>query len=215
MPHRKLKGVISAFAKRLNDISQLVLAAEGWQKASVPSGTIRFAIHHKELVSELAFLHLYLAWESFLEESFILYLIGRKPPKGVAPRRYAMPPNRESAEALVLQEGRDYADWAAPDRVVDRSKRFFRNGKPFASALTGKQSFLQDLKTIRNAVAHSSKSSQEKYRRLVRRELATYPHSLTIGGFLATPKPGVSPPQSFFEEYLSNLQVLAETIVPS
>jgi hypothetical protein len=182
--------------------------------AGIVLGSKTFSTRDKELITELAFLRAFLAWESFLEESFLLYLLGKKPPKGRQPRRYAQPPTRKVAEELLIVEGRRYTDWTRADMVVERSQRFFRNGEPFFGALKSKQAFLEDVRTIRNAIAHSSKRSQQAYQRLVRKELATYSPSTTIGRFLSTPNPRVSPPESFFETYIASLTFVAETIVP-
>ena len=81
--------------------------------------------------------------------------------------------------------------------------------------LRSQQSQLQDIKILRNAIAHSSSYSWEKYQSLVRRELVTYPPGLKIGGFLSMTKPGSSPPSSFLESHLTIFRFLAGRIVPS
>ena len=213
MAHISLGTTLNAFRAGLRESQKLVSSAQAWVDF-LGRGSSRFTPRHEALVAELAFLRAFLAWEAFLEEAFILYLLGVAPPKGASPRRYAQPPNRKLAE-LMVAEGRDYADWTGADRVVKRAERFFREGEPFRSALRSRQSLLDDLRTLRNAIAHSSKPSQEKYERLVRRELATYPPSLAVGGFLAGRNPKAPLPESFFETYAHSLVTVAEAIVPS
>ena len=211
MAHRSLGTTLEAFRAGVRESEKLVASAQAWVKLL---GTGTFTPHHEALVAELAFLRAFLAWEAFVEEVFILYLLGAAPPKGRSPRRYAQPPNRRLAE-LMVAEGREYADWTGTDTVVKRADRFFREGEPFRSALRNRQSLLQDLRTLRNAIAHSSKSSQEKYQKLVRRELTRYPPSLAVGSFLARRNPKASQPESFFETYAGSLVTVAEGIVPS
>jgi len=160
---------------------------------------------------ELAFLRGFLAWEGFLEESFILYMLGKRPQTGRPPQRYVLPRNRESAHDLAA-EGRPYARWDATS-VTSRAQRFFRDGRPYIQALQPSQNALADAKTIRNAIAHVSVAARNKFETLVRRELTVLPPRLTVGGFLNTTKSGVTPPVSFLEFYLDKLQFVAERIV--
>ncbi|MBN2253050.1 MAG: hypothetical protein JW701_05085 [Kosmotogaceae bacterium] len=119
------------------------------------------------------------------------------------------------AKQLVVIERRDYADWSNFQSVIGRAERFFEDGKPYSDALKSQQTKLQDMQTIRNAIAHSSAYSWENFQRLIRRELGTYPPNLTIGGFLAMTQPHSSPPLSFLEFYISVIQLLADNIVPN
>ena len=164
-------------------------------------------------IYELAFLRSYLAWETFLEESFVLYLLGRNPPRGKAPHRHVMPRNREHALEFTTGESL-HADWTVAERVIARANRFFRNGEPYNRVLHPMRSRLDDIRTVRNAVVHSSTDSQEKFKGLVRRELNHYPPALTRGRFLATSVPKYSPPSSFLDYYQQKLLQAAENIVP-
>jgi hypothetical protein len=215
MAHRKLKTTLAALSRNLHRMEQFTTAAQQWVYMAAPRGAPRFSAFHMEMVTEMAFLRAFMAWEAFLEESFVLYLWGKDPPRGRTPRRYAQAPTRRVAEQLVVAEGRAYADWAEVQNVVGRAERFFENGEPYSGALKSQQSKLQDIKTVRNAIAHSSSYSWERFQRLTRRELGTYPPSLTVGGFLAMTIPHSSPPQSFLEFYLSVIRLVAGMIVLS
>lgn len=224
MEHRKLSTTLASLIKHLGQMEQFAAAAQQWVFMPIPSGVPEFTEPHMEMVAEIAFLRAFSAWEAFLEESFILYLWGKDSPKGQAPKCYAHPPTRKVAEQIVVTEGRDYADWSKFQNVIGRAERFFENGKPYSGALKGQQSKLQDIQTIRNAIAHSSTYSWERFQRLIRGELGTYPPNLTIGGFLAMTIPRSSrtgrvippsPPLSYLEFYFSVIQLVADEIVPS
>ena len=159
---------------------------------------------------ELAFLRAFLAWESFLEETFILFMLGSTPVGGKAPTRYVTPPNRPLARDLVA-EGRPFPKWNT-EEVRRRASRFFRGGKPFEPALKASQQTLQDLNTIRNAVAHDSEDSWDRFKSLVRRELKTLPLGLSVGKYLDTTRPGINPPITYMEHYLQTVVVVAEKI---
>ena len=215
MAHRKLGTTLTSLIKHLGQMEQFAAAAQQWVSIPIPRGVPKFTVSHMEMVTEMAFLRAFSAWEAFLEESFILYLWGKAPPRGRAPKRYAYPPTRRVAEQIVVIEGRDYADWSKSQNVIGRAERFFENGKPYFDALRSQQSKLQDIQTIRNAIAHSSAYSWERFQRLIRRELGAYPPNLIIGGFLAMTIPHSSPPLSYLEFYLGVIQLLADSIVPS
>ena len=164
-------------------------------------------------MTELAYLHAYLAWEVFLEETFVLYMIGKKVPRRAAPQRYALPPSRQHAKDWVA-EGRDHAKWD-PSAVASRAQRFFRGGEPYLAVLRGNKNVLDQAKTIRNAIAHESDSAREKFNKVARDSLAgTLPPRLTPGRFLDLTVPASAPPQSFLDFYLEKIEFVASQIVP-
>jgi len=166
---------------------------------------------HYEMIIELAFLRGFLAWETFLEESFILYLMGKKSPSGYVPKRFVIPKNRKHAEEFTSAEAR-YADWTAIDVVIKRADRYFTSGEPYASALKNRTSRFNDIKTLRNAIAHSSKYTREKFKVLVRRQLTYYPAGLTPGGFLVKGLLTVTT-RTFLEDYLDTILQAAKEVV--
>jgi len=166
-------------------------------------------------MTELAFLRAFLAWEVFLEKSFVLYLSGQKPPRGRAPYRYTFPPDQKAAIAWLVPEGRSYTNWTIAADVRTRAERHFRDGSPYAHVLRGNQSVLDETQTIRNAIAHESRSAHERFEKLVRIKLSTVPHNLTVGGFLGTTMSGSSPPVSFLEFYINKIDFAARQIIPS
>jgi hypothetical protein len=175
----------------------------------------KFSLRHRETVTRLAFLQVFLAWEAFLEESFILYLLGKKPPIGPQPKRLDYRPTTRKQAFRYIVGDRNYADWTKIGDLRDRSKKYFVLGKPFTDAFIGEQINFEEMAVIRNAIAHSSTAAQERFKTLVRSKLlGSCPPNLTIGGFLATSLPGVSPPQSFLEYYVNIMSRVAKKIVP-
>ena len=165
-------------------------------------------------MTELAFLKAFLAWENFLEETFVLYLVGRKPPGAPAPTRYAFPPSYAVASEWVVPEGRHYASWTVAADVSRRAERFFRQGRPFSTTLRANQNALDEARILRNAIAHSSASTQQKFENLVRQKLGSLPANLNVGAFLGRTVPRSSPPQSFFDFYVDRIEMCATQLVP-
>lgn len=180
---------------------------------SIPGAAHKISQKRRDAFVEQAYLSAFLSWEVFLEEAFLLYLLGQKAPRGRSPVRYAFPPSRDHAEDFV-REDRNFATWSVSTAVTTRAKRFFREGRPFAPALQAHQSRLDEARTIRNAVAHESSSAREKFENLVRLKLTTLPPKTTVGGFLLTMLPGTSPPTTVMEHYFTVVETAAALIVP-
>ena len=211
MPRRHLKNVRADFQRTLKDCRRLVADADRWV---APGKAPHISSQRHDSLVELAFFRAYLAWESLLEESFVLYLLGATVPGRRAPRRFVFPPSRQDATAWVVPEQRKYAKWDAGS-VSARAERFFRSGYPYTTNLRGQQNALSDAQTIRNAIAHSSENARRRFETLVRHKLRTLPPRPTAGGFLSTTVRGSRPPMSFFDLYLSRFEFLVERIVPS
>lgn len=213
MAQRKLQTVLSEFIGSLRESRQLAADAYLWSTPQAGGGRPFITQRRRDSLAELAFLRSFLAWETFLEESFALYLAGQKPPRGRAPIRYAFPPNLKIAMEWVIPEGRGYAKWTSAHDVSVRAERFFRDGRPFAPTLRSQQAALEETRIIRNAIAHESMSARQKFETLVRTKLATLPSGLTVGSFFGMTVPGTTPPISFLESYITKIENLAKQIV--
>jgi len=207
---RQLRTVLAEFLGSLRECRRLSADAYRW---SLPGAQPHISRIRRDNLTEMAFLRAYLAWEVFLEESFILYLAGQNAPRGRKPIRYAFPPNMAFAMQWVIPEGRSYAGWTIPIHITNRAERFFRNGRPFAAVLRSNQNSLDEARIIRNAIAHKSMSVRDKFETLVRNKMGILPPNLTVGSFLGTTTPGTAPPVSFLEAYLGNIDLAARQIV--
>lgn len=193
---------------------QLTARAGAWQNQLQYYHAARFKKEHFNQIVELAFMRSFLTWEGFLEEAFILYLLGKKSPNGYGPVRYANPMNRQHAIDLLASDAL-HTDWTAPDRVVRRAMRFFKGGEPFVNVIRPQSNLLGNLKTIRNALSHTSDNAGDKFMAFVRNELTYFPKGMTPGVFLATLKPNYSPPKTYLQSYAENFRSMAESIIPS
>jgi hypothetical protein len=208
----KLVSALVAFSRCLNEARSLANDAQKWSIPRKAGGRAQITMQRRDTFMEVAFLRAYTGWEIFLEESFLLYLIGHKAPKAPRPVRCGFPADRAAASEWCT-DGRDYAKWNVND-VRRRADRWLEKGKPFTPVLQGQQSRLEQLITIRNAIAHESSAARTKFENLVRSELGALPPNTTVGNFLITLAPGFTPPTSFMELYLDKIELAAKTIVP-
>lgn len=214
MASTNLRSVRAALLRNIRESRRVVSDARTWSVASVGSTRPLISVARRDAMTELAFLRAFLAWESFLEQSFMLYILGRKSPGAAPPRRYAFPPSLAHANQWVIPEGRSYATWTNAAHVSARAERFFQGGRPFTTTLRANRNTLEEARTLRNAIAHASSSTQQKFENLVRQKLRTLPPNCTAGSFLVTTVPRSLPPWSFFEFYTDRLTNYATLLVP-
>lgn len=210
---RKLTTVISDFRKCVKNSRELADDAYNWSIPAASSPRPRITAKRRDAIVELAFFRALNGWESFLEETFILYMLGQQAPRGRKARRYGFPPTEEAAYDWVA-DGRDYAKWTHAD-VVKRAERLFTGGRPFTPVLQKQPNLFKQAKTIRNALAHDSRSAQQKFEALIRDQLGALPPNMTVGSFLLSTKPKSAPPISFLEFYLGEIEKAAQEIVPT
>lgn len=174
-----------------------------------------------EMVVELAFLQLFLAWEEFLEESFIRYLCGSASPSGQKFRRLIKPQSQETARTFLMVNRR-YVDWTEPGMLRPLAESMFENGGSFSVLSTAGRA-LREMRTIRNRIAHRSGSARTAFETLVRECLGYVPKPpLTPGAFLlrnrpthhATASNRKTPRSTFFSYYSSTVTALANLIAP-
>lgn len=202
---------MSEFLRNLQECKRLASDAYQW---SLPGAHPHISRSRRDHLTEMAFLRAFLAWEVFVEESFVLYLLGQRAPRGRPPVRHAFPPNQRTAMEWVIPEGRSYASWTVPTHISNRAERFFRDGRPFADVLRANQTLLDEARIIRNAIAHKSMSASDKFEAFVRTKLGVLPPNTTVGSFLGTTEAGTAPPVSFLESYVGKIDTAARLIVP-
>ena len=214
MTHVAIEPVASDLRLSLRQSRGLASAARQWVNPALGPRRPAFSSAHRCTLVELAFLRSFLAWESFLEETFLLYVLGKKPRSRKHPRkRFILPRDREHALELLLPEGRrDYVMWDNPEVVLARAKRFLKDGEPFQNALSPRLNALKEMQTIRNAIAHRSIVSQQKFSNLVRDRLGTLPLGITVGVYLETPIPSSTPPTLQLDRYLQEIEAGALAI---
>jgi hypothetical protein len=148
------------------------------------------AIHVRDLeeIAGLAVLKLTLAWESFLEDSFLRYVCGATSCAGGAPT-LSVPkePNLKQAYASLLS-GQKFLGWQ-PSATTKRANKCFVKGEPYDAAIGGAKTDLEQISSIRNRVAHRSPYSIKEFQAVVVAELGYVPKGMTAGRFLLTPLP--------------------------
>lgn len=203
MPIGKLRSARNDFESEIQSAENLAAQASSWTTTG----------SEYEALLELAFLKAYIAWEVFVERAFYLYAQGYSAPNGSRAARYVRPIDDEHVSLLLQPAPMRYVDWTVPEAIRSRARAFFENGEPFETALASSTFFLQNMKKIRNAIAHSSSDAIEKYESFATTALGRPCRDLRPGGFLLEMVPGATG-NTYFSEFWDQFRTLAYALVP-
>lgn len=147
----------------------------------------------RERLSELSFLIIYIAWEHFLEDTFLDYLVlgQRRNPKVKAKIQLK---DLNTAYGLIQPEGGQHVIWTQVERVEQRAKRFFVDGEPYSTALKSSKQHLEDMRFIRNCAVHQSSKSKAQFIKLVVTRIYGVSINYSPGEFLLNSPPSGLPP---------------------
>lgn len=141
----------------------------------------------------LAFINLVAAWEEYVEETFVRYLIGARSKTGFYPKLRLGPCENLTHARHVLVCGTESSDrprylhWSDYSWVVSAAKVFFVSGEPYTLVSDQFRMRLADAQTIRNRVAHSSTKAKSQFRKMSNRLAGDHPNAAMNRGF----SPGV------------------------
>lgn len=114
----------------------------------------------------LAFLSIVTAWEEYIEETFLRYMVGCQTDTGYAPV-LRLAPCRDLVHAgqvlsatFDAQERPRFLPWNDYSWVVSAAKVYFQRGEPYSLVSDRFRDRLKDAQIIRNRVAHTSQKSK-------------------------------------------------------
>jgi hypothetical protein len=205
----EMQPALDTFNKELDRASSLVADIQKLRRP--PPATARhpglpeLQLH---LVRELAFLRCLLAWETFLEDSFLVYLTGGEGLSGKRANALVTAKTVPQARAVLLGD-QDFLSWSG-SAACDRARVWFSDGEPYVRAF-GAFPTNKEMWTVRNRIAHNSGKAQETFNKLRREAFpnAKDRHGMGPGAFLARPFGRHS---SRFAAYVLDLRAAATTI---
>jgi len=164
----------------------------------------------KDFIVSSAFLKLFIAWESFIEDVFAKYLIGEASTAGTAVAKHVTPRDRGHALKILIGTQK-YVDWANHEIVKRLASLYLENGEPLQTNLNSINAELADLKTIRNAAAHLSSTTQPQLDALASRVLGTAVTGTTVAKFVTELHPSDTT-KTVLQYYQGILDIAAENI---
>jgi len=215
MSKKKLKPILDRFHKEIDYSLRLVRLVGDVKDAYQPKRGPKLSIKEVELIAKLSFLNIFVEYEVFMEESFIRYMLGGESPKGFKPKRYVFPKDEKHARKITLQDYVIYTDWSTPDKIKRRAEYCFKDGEPYKTNINLFIKTLQDIKTIRNYITHSSIVAKDKFKTMARSYLVTLPpvKELKAGKFLLMNNPNSRTPENFIDYFCNKLKYFSKRIV--
>lgn len=197
----------------INEAQSILDSSANWRR--VVGGEYKPILKcHTHDLAALSFFKSHLAWEEFLEEAFISLLVGAR--KGTRGARSLLDVRtRKEAYEILKGERAPFVEWSVADTIKTRANRFFRDGRPFQSPLAAGAVYLEQMRKIRNRIAHRSMHAEDQFRKLIREILGSYrPES--PGSFLLLPAPSnftvVSNSNTIIGAYTGILRTMADNI---
>jgi len=185
----------------------LIASAHRLDSAGVPL----FPGPDRELITVAAFLNLFVAWEEFLESAMSHFMAGAATLSGAAPVRYAVPPTADAAKKMVIGVGR-YFDYANHEFVRRMVAMYFDRGYPFEPHLGSIHTDLADIRTMRNASAHLSSTTQTALEALAQRIFGAPRPGVTLYAMLTAPDPRSANGSTVLAEARDKLLAAAQLI---
>jgi hypothetical protein len=162
-------------------------------------------------ITVAAFLNLFVAWETFLEEVLAQLMAGEPTISGRAPTRYVSPPTEEAARLLVVGVQR-YFDYGNQENIRKVVRMYFEGGYPFEPHLSAIVADLADLRTMRNASAHLTSTTRAALEGLAQRIFSTPRIGIDLYSLLMLRDPRSETDNTVFAECRQKLLVVAEII---
>lgn len=158
-----------------------------------------------------AFLNLFVAWETFLEDAFAKFMIGEPTITGRTPVKFAAPANIVSAKKMIIGVNR-YFDFGNHELVKRMACLYFDGGEPFEPHLSSILSDLADLRTMRNASAHLTSTTQSALESLAQRIFSTPRPRIDLYTMLTSGDPASTVGNTVFAERKGLLLAAAQLI---
>jgi hypothetical protein len=207
MPKPQIQPIYTAFDAQIRAALRLVDDTSGM--GYIVKGKFEeISNNFRAEIAELALLRLHLAWEQFLEATFLRHMCGALSISGQSPRRLVQA-SSISVATKVLSGAKSYSTWSDPKEVCKRAAIHFRDGEPYKSAIGAGEVDLMSMNKIRNRVAHRSEKSLREFLEVVRQEVGSIPRGMTPGKLLLFKKPSG---RILIEHYGTVLDVIAKDI---
>jgi hypothetical protein len=159
---------LADFQKNAAQCDSLIANAHKVDSSSVP---ILPALDQQQ-ITVAAFLNLFIAWEAFIELTLHELMTGSPTLSGKMPTKYVSPVSQQAARAFVIGPRLGcYFDYGNHNLVKPLIRMYFENGYPYEPHFSSIEQDLADIRTMRNAAAHITSSTQTALESLAARIL--------------------------------------------
>ncbi len=179
--------------------------------ATDPAGQSLLPLSDRRQITAAALLNMFVAWETFLERALAIFMTGGATLGGAQPTKFVSPPSEEAAQSMVIGVNR-YFDYGNHDFFRKLVSIYFLNGYPFEPHMAAISGDLADLRTLRNASAHITSTTQQALESLYLRIFGTPNPGVDLYSFLLSLDPRSNANETVFLAYRNKLVVAAQLI---
>jgi hypothetical protein len=177
-----------------------------------PAGQSLFPQIDRRQITVAAFLNLFIAWETFLENALADLMTGEQTLNGTAPVKYVSPLTPIAAKSMV-SGGNKYFSYSSHEKLRKIVSLYFHNGYPFEPHIGSIYGDLSDINTMRNSSAHKVSTTQLSLEGLAGRIFGQPKPGIDLYTLLTSLDPRQNPPQSVFSVYKDKLLFASQLIV--
>ncbi len=176
------------------------------------SGTIgNLPSAHQKLVAEIVLLRLFYLFENIISSVASKLACGATYSDGSAPILLA-PRARSSLAARVLfqNHGRTkprILKWSQASEIKNNVKHIIDVNDNFGTVIDSHGVLIDDMRRVRNRIAHNNAQSRKNYREVVRKHYGAYMNHVTPGLLLLTPR--ITP--RLLEQYIRQERILVKS----
>lgn len=204
-----LPTALAEFTQEIDDL----LAFDAANQRSFSSG-ISGSIDHKqlEMLTESTFFKAFRTFENFIRDAFMIYCMEEPSLSGLVVKSYLKAQTTEHAEKLI-QSSMNYLEWNSPDVVINRAELYLENGFPIKNCYTASRVVLNEMRLIRNHIAHNSSQSLAGYNKVVRQHNSgVLPIHVPVPGTFLLQRYSTKDRRHKLVSYLESMKTLAADI---
>ena len=174
------------------------------------------SIKHRKLIAEIVLIRLFLLTENTVESVCSKLLCGADYLDGTGPRNTVAATSKTSARKMMRQNGRQkvkpYLKWTNAADIRDNLQYTIQiqNIDPVFNVITNHETRLNEMRYIRNHIAHRSQATLLKFREIIKQYYGGLKHGMTPGVLLLTPAIG---PPNLLKQYLIFNRIFIKDLV--
>jgi hypothetical protein len=209
---RRLPQYDREFVRRVGFALSCIDHIEQARLLGLQSGANLITLADLEYTYELAFLRIFLAWETLLEEALIRLICGYSRPSGQEPLIPGTTYHRTIADAEAAILGRrNYELWHSPAQVIQHARQFLSSSR-YELVIASASSRIAHMAGIRHRIAHSQSHAERQFDVATMSLAGKRYRASRPGRFLRDWVSGVSPPSRWISALARELGNLAAQI---
>jgi hypothetical protein len=189
--------------------------AETKRLTALLASTSQLDPKHRKYIAEIALVRLAILIENSMKSVFCKLSCGATYIDGSAPTLLAQQRNAPAAISAMQNHGRAKFRYRLPwndGAEIRENIKFLIDPSDRCNAdLVTHASFLTDIRSIRNHIAHRNDNSRTNFVKLIRRYYGAKVPGVTCGNLLVSPR--VSPNRPLLETYIISANVMIKEIV--